>query len=125
MYIIAKEIPASLKVNKIGKYLYNHIDGAFKFKLSSNACDVYFTLLYQSINIPNDDVHEITINLSVTTYQNKIRVNIIEVTPKSRTLGYNLYSPEILEDLESAKRLIMKDVIRRMSKVYREYEFIF
>ena len=127
------KIPTNLQINKVGKYLYKNIDGAFKYKTSSNTCDVYFTLLYQLPywdRIPGkgsdyNDVHEMTINISMTTYQNKIRVNIIEVTPYERTLGSFVLKPEQLEDLSITKKLILDRIRNRVEKVYEDYDFLY
>lgn len=120
----SQKIPANLAVNKISKYLYKHLDGAFKFQVSANMCDIYFLLLYQVPGIP--DVKEMHINLNVTTYQNKVRVNVIEVTPEERTLGFDCYEPELIQtDLEAAKKKIFDKVVKRVSKAYEKYDFIF
>lgn len=120
----AKVIPASQQVNRIGKYLYKGLDGAFKMKTSSNTCDVYVTMLYQ---LPNNvgDVHEMTLDLNITTYQNKIRVNILEMTPDERTIGFDCYPPEDMMDLHFGKELIMERVKYRIMKAYRDYIFVF
>ena len=137
MKILCKSQPqkfsANQQVNRIGRYLYNNIDGAFKYKKSSNTFDVYFTLLYQLPSYMQDeskgrdynDVHEITVDINITTYQNKIRVNTIELTPMQRTLGYDIYDPCTLEDLESAKKKIFNKVCKKVCKAYSEYEFLF
>ena len=126
-------ISANKLVNVLGTYLYKHLDGAFKYITSSNMCDVYFTLLYQlrpedqrPENTPEEnDVHELTINLNLTTYQNKIRVNIIERTPMEKTLGCDVYPPEKLQDLEAAKDMIFAKVVKRVSKAYKDFDFLF
>ena len=123
----------STKVNQIGKYLYKHLDGAFNYKKSSNTYDVYLMLLYQIPylqQIPGkgkeyNDMHEMTLDINITTYQNKIRINIIELTPDERNLGYDLYNPEVLENLDDAKELILKRIINKVSKAYSEYDFLF
>lgn len=136
MRILCKEQPnlqAGQQVNRIGKYLYKNVDGAFKYKTSSNICDVYFTLLYQIPyleRIPGkgseyNDVHEMTIDLNITTYQNKVRVNIIEMDPNERTIGYDVYSSDKLVNLDEAKQLILSKVIKKVSKAYQDYDFIF
>ena len=137
MKILCKSVPSQVatnqKVKQIGKYLYNHIDGAFKYVSSSNMYDVYITLLYQIPywdRIPGkgsdyNDVHEMTININLTTYQNKIRVNTIEMTPAQRTLGYDLFLPDKLQNLEDAMHLIYNKVRKRITKAYSEYDFIF
>lgn len=126
-------IPANKKVNILGKYLYKHLDGAFKYTTTSNTCDVYFTLLYQlrpedqlPSNTPEEnDVHELTIDLSITTYQNKIRVNILEVTAMEKTIGCDVYDPEITKDLKSAMDLIYSRTVKRVSRAFKDYDFLF
>lgn len=120
-------------VNKVGKYLYNNLDGAFKFKKSVNMYDVYITLLYQLKEEDRDpdkgneynDVHEMTLDLNVTTYQNKLRINVIEDDKNERTIGHFVVSEEKLQDLESAKDLIYNKVIKQVSKAYEGFDFIF
>lgn len=126
-------VEATKLVNKVGKYIYNHLDGAFKFKTSSNTFDIYTTVLYQLPwlqRIPGkgkeyNDVHEMTLNISITTYQNKIRVNMIEMTPNQRTFGYDLYKPEELTDLQIAYDEIYDKICRRIKRTYKDYEFLF
>lgn len=123
----------NLQINKVGKYLYKNIDGAFKYSTSSNTCDVYFTLLYQIPywqRIPGkgteyNDVHEMTIDINLTTYQNKIRVNILEMTPDERTLGSFVLKPEQLYDLENTKQIIFDKVTGKVKVMYSEYDFLF
>lgn len=120
-------------VNKLGKYLYNNLDGAFKLVKSSNTCDVYITLLYQLPKLQQipgkgkdyNDVHEMIINLSITTYQDKIRINIIEQDEYERTLGHLIYHTDFLSDLKSAKSIIFKNVCKCISKHYSDYHFIY
>lgn len=130
MKILCKSnnISASSLVNKIGKYLKKNLDGAFKYGTSSNMCDVYTTLLYQlkpEFGGKVNDVEEMTIDINITTYQNKIRVNTIEIAPAQRTLGFDLFEPEQLLDLAKAKDLILKKVIRRIQKAYEDYLILY
>lgn len=130
----AQKMSANQKVNRVGKYLYNHLDGAIKIKHSGNMCDVYTIVLYQ-IPYPqrmpgsgrehDDDVHEMILDLNITTYQNKIRVNIIETSPNARTIGYDLYDPDTLEDLDFACKLIFRKVCNKITKAYENYDFLF
>lgn len=126
---------ANQLVNKVGNYLYRHIDGAFKIAKTTNICDVYITVFYQ---IPPSiielyklyepkyaDINEMVINISITTYQNKIRVNTIEVTPEEKTIGFDLFPPEKLEDLNTALKLIYTKVCRRIEREFEDFEFIF
>lgn len=111
-------------VNRLGKYLYNHLDGAFKYKKSGNTFDIYTTLLYElkeEYGGAKNDVREMTLNINITTYQNKIRVNTIEVTPDEMTLGYDLLKPELLDDLDAAQSVIMTKVHKHIDKAYNHH----
>lgn len=123
-------LPASKQVKRIGQYLYKHIDGAYDFKSSSNNYDVYFLLLYElrkELREPGKEypVQEMKININVTTYQNKIRINIIELTPQERTIGFDLYTPEKVQDLQKAYPVIMEKIYKRIYKAYEDYYFLY
>lgn len=123
-------LPASKQVKRIGQYLYKHIDGAYDFKSSSNNYDVYFLLLYElkkELREPGKDypVQEMRININVTTYQNKVRINIMELTPKERTIGFDLYTPEKVQDLQKAYPVIMEKIYKRIYKAYEDYYFLY
>lgn len=129
---VQPKLQAGQQVNRVGQYLYKNIDGAFKIEKTGNMCDVYFMILYEIPKLqrrfghPEDrEMHEMHINLNITTYQNKIRVNVIEVSPDERTLGSYTFSPEVMEDLPNAKKLIYNKVVKRIAKVYEEYDFVF
>lgn len=122
------QMPASQRVNRIGKYLYKHLDGAYNYKKSGNMYDVYCTLLYQlkpEFGGEVNDVKEMTIDINVTTYQNKLRINTIEMTPKERTLGFDLMKPEELIDLQKAMEIIIWKVGNRIRKAYKDYIILF
>lgn len=122
-------VEASKLVSRIGRYIYMHLDGAFKFKSTANTYDIYTTVLYQLPyavdSLESTVVHEMTLNISITTYQNKIRVNMIEMTPNQRTFGYDLYKPEELTDLQIAYDKIYSKVCKRIQRTYKDYEFLF
>lgn len=129
-----KIVSTNQLVNKVGQYLYKNIDGAFKGVKSSNTYDVYMKVYYQlprGQQVPGresegyNDMHEMTINISLTTYQNKIRVNIHEVTPEAWTFGYFVVPPEKLQDVSNAKKLIYEKVCKKIAKHYEDYLFLF
>lgn len=123
-----EKILASLQVNRVGKYLYKHLDGAYKYERSSNMYDVYVTLLYQlkpECGGAVNDVQEMTIKINITTYQNKIRINTTEMTPIERTLGFDLMKPEDMMDLQKAKEIIIWIVGNRIRKAYKDYIILF
>lgn len=124
-----KQLTASTQVKRIGKYLYKNLDSAYNYKSSSNMFDVYFTLYYQekhpTLGIAINDIKEMNIDINITTYQNKVRVNVIEMASAERTLGYSLYRPEKLDDLPAAMKLIWSSIVKKVEKAYSDYEFIF
>lgn len=128
-----QQLSANQKVKQIGKYLYKNIDSAYKYKSGSNEYDVYITIYYQIPyweRIPGkgsdyNDMHEMNVNINLTTYQNKVRVNVIEMDPNERTLGFDLYKPEQIQDMQIAKDLIFNKVVKRITKAYEEYDFLF
>ena len=65
------------------------------------------------------------ININVTTYQNKVRINIIEITPKERTIGFDLYTPEKVQDLQKVYPVIMEKIYKRIYKTYEDYYFLY
>lgn len=125
-------LPLSQVVNKLGKYLYKNIDSAEKMMFASNMCDIIFTAYYQlppelQDNSKGDhynDIHVMKLDLNITTYQNKIRINIIEISPEEVTIGYDLYADEVVNDLENAKKRILQKVEKRIQKFYRDRNFL-
>lgn len=126
--LCANSVPASLQVNRVGKFLYKHLEGAYDYKKSGNMCDVYCTLLYQlkeELGGDPNDVQEMTININITTYQNKLRINTVEMTPMERTLGYDIMKPEDLVDLRKAMDVVIWKVGNRIRKAYKDYIILF
>lgn len=114
-------IPASKQVSRIGKYLYNHLDGAYKFKTGSNEYDVFLTIAYTDES-GNED--ELSLDINLTTYQNKIRMNIIAMEPSERTIGFDVFKPEQVQNLEKAYKKILDKVDKRLCKAFPGYEFV-
>lgn len=121
-------------VNKVGQYLYNNIDSAYKGVRSTNTYDVYMFVLYQlpyeqwvpgKQNEGYNDMHEMHINISLTTYQSKVRVNVTEISPEEWTFGYILIPPEKLKNLEDARTLIYEKVAQKIQNHYKDYKFLF
>lgn len=121
-------------VNSVGRYLYKHLDGAFDFKKSSNMFDVYMTVLYaipldirHKYDLPksSEDVHEMTVNINLTTYQQKIRMNLLVSDPYERTISFSTYSPDKLQDMQSASRILYDRVKAVLCREFKDYDFLF
>ena len=132
-YTDSNLLPASKAVKELGRYLYKNIDSAYDQTSSGNMYDIYMTVYYQVpeyMQVPwmdeqYNDLQEMNILLNLTTYQNKIRINILVNDENEKTLGYYLLSPETLHDIEKAKSTILKIVKKRLNKEFEDYEFIF
>lgn len=112
------------QVNRIGKYLYKTIDGAYKIKFGVMTCDIYMIMYYQTSG-NSESFKEMRIDINITTYQKKIRVNVIEMTDYEKTLGCSVYKPDQIKVLSEARKLIYNDICKHISKAYSDYDFIF
>lgn len=134
VYANKQQTPQQL-VNTVGKYLYKNIDSAFKFDKSSNMFDVYFTILYEvpreirkKYNLTEEkynQLNEMTININITTYQNKLRINLTEQDPHELTLGSLIYNPDKDENINSLRLKILTYLQKRLEKRYDGWDFIF
>lgn len=122
----------SQTVNSIGKFLYKHIDSAHKITFGPNTCDVFITLYYQipgevikKYHVEDDRLHEMNIDISLTQYDSKVRINTIEMDDLERTLGFDTFEPEKIGDLHDIHRHIYQTVCKRVAKAYEDYEFVF
>ena len=124
-------VPVGQLVNTLGNYLYKHLDGAYKFEKAPNTYTIYVTVLF---SVPADiakayhldaGINEMTLELNITTYQNKIRVNITEITPEEVTIGFDVFPPEQLQDLQTALNLVYERIKKRITRRYEDWDFIF
>ena len=124
--------------------MFKNLAGATSFKKSSNTFEINTIVLYQipldikkKYNLPDDettDVQEMNLNLNITTYQNKLRFNIIEETPDALTLGCKVINLG-LQKYQKAKtnqqlfELVMNDlqkyIYQSLEKRYSDYEFLY
>lgn len=126
-----KSTPINQLLNRVGKYLYKHIDGAYKKVQSANKYDIYMIVYYQvpidkrDSSEETDEVQEMKININLATYSNKIRVNLTEITPEEFTIGSIIFPAEKLENPQEAMIKINQKVRKSLEKHYKEYDFIF
>ena len=117
-YIYARSDSGSI-VNKVGKYLKNHIDGAYKIKFTPMTCEVTMTMYYQVEGDPNT-FNDMDFEISITSYQNKVRVNLTEVTRMEKTIGQIILNENELKDLSLAKKKILTALKKAIAKEYQE-----
>lgn len=122
-----------LTFKQLGMYLYKHIDGAYKYEIKSNTFDLYITLYHQLPDYKQisekgteyNDIHEMIINVSITTYSDKVRVNMYEIDPDEMTLGQFILKDDDLIFPEYAETKLMKKIDKSLSRRYQAYDFIY
>lgn len=128
-----KQLSGNQQVVRIGKYLFKNLDGAYNFKSTSNMYDIYITVLYEVPSEKKDpskgpeynNLHEMNVDINVTTYANKIRVNVISMDENEKTLGTMVIDSKYLEDLSEAKKKILQKITKCLEKEFSEYDFLF
>ena len=113
---------AAQKLNSVGKYIYKHLDGAYKIGFGPQTCDVYIEMYYQA---PGEEMQTMRFDISLATYQGKIRINVTELTDMEKTIGQNIYKPEELENMHEAFPKIYKNICKHIDKEYADYDFVY
>lgn len=111
-------------VNKLGKYLNKNIDGAFKIKFSPMECEVTMRMYYQVPDEP-ETFNEMIFLIDITSYQNKLRINLTENTVMEKTIGQIILNDEELADFSLARKKILSLIEKFIGKEYAEYDFIY
>ena len=130
VYSAQNKLQAGQVINAVGRYLYKHIDTGYNIKKSPNMVDVYFEIAYQLLPEhrkvkEGEEAYVMSINIKITTYQSKIRVNVKEVSPEERTLGFDTFKLEIFENMNEGMELVLDKVRNRMKRSFKEYELYF
>ena len=123
-----KKTPLTRLVKDLGNEMYKKLYGRDKRQSSSDTFDVWTTLLYhlkEELGGDPNEVEEMTININLTTYSNKIRVNTIEVSPDERTLGCDIFIPASYPDITSLSNAIYKKISQRIRNAYEDYIILF
>lgn len=116
-------LASNAMVNRIGKILYRRIDGAYKIQFSANTCDIYMFMYYQEA--PGEEMKQMNFDISITTYQNKLRINITEITNMEKTIGQLIYKPEQIRDDQEFFAKVHRDIVSKISREYEDTEFVF
>ena len=120
-------------VNRLGKYLKTHLTGSGTIKNEPNLCTVIIPLLYTlksdkdalddsiSENGP-DEMGTITVELSITTYADKISVSIYN---GDLTIDHKTYPIASFADYETECIKVLNYSKKRISRYYPQYDFQF
>lgn len=123
-YIFAAVASTQGMVNKVGKYLKQHIDSAYKVRFEPQQCIVYMETYYQLPEDP-DSFNVMPILLSIAAYQNKLRINITEDSPSENTIGQIILTAQDIADMSTTKKKILQGIIKCLNKEYEEFDFVF
>lgn len=124
-YIVASaNFNAGAYVNKIGKYLNKNIDGAYKITFKPMLCEVLMRMYYQLEGDP-ETFNEMDFEISITSYQNKIRVNLTELTELEKTIGQIILTEDEVKDLNLARKRILETLKKAINREFSDYIFIF
>ena len=127
MSIYAATSKAGSYVNRIGKYLKQNIDGAYKIKFSPMECEVFFQMLFE---VPEniESYGEIKFAIIIVSYQNKLRINITEISEREKTVGQIILKDADLEnmtDFEEIRFRIINSINKFLEKEYPGYYLVY
>ncbi len=110
-------------IKQFAKYLYKNIPGAYKINFGSMTSDVFTVVYYQ---VPGDahSFKEMNIDISITGYANKIRINITQMDHLEKTIGQIIFNEDDLLDKERCKYRIIEKMRTALVKEYSEYDFV-
>lgn len=126
-------LKGSYIVNELGKYFKKHLTGSGTIKNESNLCTVKIPLLYTvkpdkealddciSKDIP-DEMGTIIVEISITTYSDKIRVNIFN---GDLTIDHKSYPVASVDDYETECIKVLNYTKKRIIIYYPQYDFQF
>ena len=133
--ICASNVPASKLPGIVGKALYKRLDGAYSYKATSNTSEVKSTILYQiPVDVSNkynlakeerDQVNVMDVAISLTAYSNKVRVNVIELSPEEKTLGHKTFVSEKFSNVQDGVQEVLAFVAKCVHKEFDGYDILF
>lgn len=111
-------------INKVGRYLSKNIDGAYKLEFHPMDCEVYMRMYYQVPGSP-DSFDEMKFFISITSYSNKLRINLTEDTEMEKTIGQLILFPDELYDLDRIKKRVLTMIRKSINKEFAEFDFVY
>ena len=135
LYASNKGLNLSKTVNSVGKFLYKKLDGSYSMKKRSNTCEVKSTVLYQipkevsdKYNLSKeerDNVQVMDVLISVTTYSDKIRVEVVELSPEEKTIGFKTLGSKWFENMQDGLSEVWFFVTSSIEKEFEGYDVLF
>ena len=131
-------LPLPSQVKRLGKFLTKNLTGVYKIEEPPNQYIIYSTILYQikpevrkamkqyqkEFHGIEETIYEMNIYYNITTYQQYIRVNVIQRDENEQTLGYLRLEPKELISLPYCKQKILEYTKKVIEKKYSNYEVL-
>ena len=130
-------LPLPSQVKRLGKYLKDNLAGVYDVKEPPNEYIIYDTILYQikkslrqemkeypELEGIEERVYDKNYYFNITTYQQYIRINIIQLDKYEKTVGFLRFDQKDLISLPYCKRKLLDYVKKVISKEYKGYEVL-
>lgn len=111
-------------VNKVGKYLHQKLDGAYKIAFHPMECEVFIQMLFE-IEGFRETFGEMKFVISIVSYQNKLRINITEISEREKTVGQLILKEEEINNLEHVRAKVIKSINKFLHKEYPDYYLVY
>ncbi len=122
--VIYSSIDLGKLVNKLGKSLKNSIDGVYAIQFMPNTCRLKMRMYYQLID-DSDSFRELHLFIDITTYQNKLRINITEDTSDEQTIGQVILTQEQATNLKLVKNKVLNCIDKSIAKKFEKYDYLY
>lgn len=131
----AKQMEVTKLVNTVGKSLYKKLDGSYSFKKGNGFSEVKSTILYQipkevsdRYNLAQEErekVNVMEVTISITTYSNKLRVEVIELSPEEKTIAFKTFKSDMFNNIQQGISVVYDFITSSIEKEFNGYEILF
>ena len=136
MYILSSSnVNLNKVVNSLGKAIYKRLEGSYSFKKTSNMYEIKSTILYQipkqisdRYNLVDEErnkVNVMDVTVNITTYSDKIRVEVIEVTPEEKTIAFRTFKSDWFDNIQTGINYVYSFITSSIEKEFNGYELLF
>ena len=111
-------------VNEVAKYFQKKTDGAYSIKFGVNTVDIYMYMYYHTRNA-EDPIQQMNLDISMTSYDNKIRVNVTEITDLEYTFLHFTVPVKETDSMEDVRIKILERIAKGIEREYEDYDVVF
>lgn len=111
-------------VKKLGKSLKSELDGIYAIQFKPNTCRLKMRMYYQLTDNP-DSFRELHLFIDIATYQDKLRINIIEDTANEQTLGQIILTEQQANNFNDVRKKVLNCIEKSISKKYGNFDYVY